>query len=742
VPFSELNLPGPDLTTWRPEILTPGSAALDALVRSGRVRELHDTLWDQLAEYVSTLRPAERLQGPALREAVLEHLAGEPLAAYGRWVHYPWSGRLVHVLPPDAYRRLRSDRNRYKISEEEQARLRRATIGVVGLSVGQAAALTLALEGIGGRLRLADMDTLGLSNLNRLRAGVHELGLNKAVIAARAIAEIDPYLDVEIHREGVRETSLGAFLDGLDLLVEECDDLPLKLRLREEARARRIPVVMDTSDRGLLDVERFDLEPERALLHGRVGALRAADVSGLDPREKVGIVLQILGIDTISTRLAATLPEVGRHVSTWPQLASGVALGGALVADTARRILLGQDCASGRFHVDLETLVGGATAPEPAARGAADGHAPAARRRGPGLDATTREIAAAAASAPSGHNAQPWRFRRAGYTFDGRFDPARRLHALDFHDAASWAALGSASLNAELAARASGRFGGIELGPTEGEPLLGFRLRLASGPVEEDPLHPWIARRVTNRRLAERRPLGAAAAALEREAAAEGAWLCLATTPREIEALATCVALGERLTWLQPEVHGEIVAGLRWSAAEVARGDGLDVASLELSPSDLAVLRLLARPDVRAAQAHLGLGQGLGEFAGQAVRASSAVGLLAVPGASPQAWIAGGRAQQRVWLRATALGLSIHPFATVPYLLARHTAGEPDSWTREIAEEILKLDAAFRDVFPRMPGTTELLLFRITHAPPPSARALRRPLHDVVDPPGHPSTTG
>ncbi|MEU7141242.1 hypothetical protein ABZ942_17445 [Nocardia sp. NPDC046473] len=61
--------------------------------------------------------------------------------------------------------------------------------------------------------------------------------------------------------------------------------------------------------------------------------------------------------DRISPELAAAFPEIGRTLSSWPQLASDVALGGALVAEAARRILLGVPCESGRFYIDLEALI-------------------------------------------------------------------------------------------------------------------------------------------------------------------------------------------------------------------------------------------------------------------------------------------------------------------------------------------------------------------------------------------------
>ncbi|MCY0938152.1 hypothetical protein [Streptomyces sp. H34-S4] len=130
----------------------------------------------------------------------------------------------------------------------------------------------------------------------------------------------------------------------------------MKVATREHARALGIPVVMDANDRGLLDVERFDLEPDRPLLHGLLGGTTSGDLVDLTHEEMVDVILTMVDRERISPELTASIAEIGTMLSSWPQLASGVALGGALTAEAARRILLGQPRPSGRFYTDLEIL--------------------------------------------------------------------------------------------------------------------------------------------------------------------------------------------------------------------------------------------------------------------------------------------------------------------------------------------------------------------------------------------------
>jgi len=109
---------------------------------------------------------------------------------FGNWVYYLWKNTIVHLLEEEDFIKIRTVRNNYKITPEEQSELGTKKIGIVGLSVGQSVAIAMALERSCGEMRLADFDTLELSNLNRINASLTSLGQEKVVIAARAISEI------------------------------------------------------------------------------------------------------------------------------------------------------------------------------------------------------------------------------------------------------------------------------------------------------------------------------------------------------------------------------------------------------------------------------------------------------------------------------------------------------------------------------------------------------------------------
>jgi molybdopterin/thiamine biosynthesis adenylyltransferase len=351
---------GPDQLAYRPEFFrlvdTEDRERLARLLTDHPDMRVYDSLERQLAELWWCRNPGHE-DGPhdVIRDLALAD-CDTSLLSCGVWVFYPWSGRLVHLLDEAEFVEVRTNRNQLKITKEEQSLLRTKRIGIVGLSVGSAIAMTLAIERCCGELRLADFDTLELSNLNRVRAPVHTLTLPKVLVIAREIAELDPFIGITCFFDRIDRSNLEEFLlhrGRLDLCIEECDDLSIKVLVRRLAKQHRIPVMMETNERGMLDVERYDLDPDWPLLHGRLPDLERWDlerICNLTVEEKVPYVMDIVGRDILSERSRVTLREVGKSVRAWPQLSSAVTRGAGVAADAARQILLNHCTASGRFY--------------------------------------------------------------------------------------------------------------------------------------------------------------------------------------------------------------------------------------------------------------------------------------------------------------------------------------------------------------------------------------------------------
>jgi hypothetical protein len=290
------------------------------------------------------------------------------IEAASRYVVFPWRSTVVKLPNAELFLRLRTARNRYLIDDEEQRAWSCALIGIAGLSVGASVLATCSLTGA-RRFRLAERDSLGPTNMNRLAGSVCDLGEPKLTLAVRRTLETDPYSEVEQFSEGYGPQLADTFFgsgenERLTVLVEEMDDLALKVDIRFRARAAHVPVVMvtDNGDNAILDVERFDLDPDYPLFHGLAGDLTASTGDLNDPIQRVNIASAIVG-SQVTPRMRFSLTQVGRTLPSWPQLGTAATVGGALGALAARYIACNIPLQSGRYRVDLDkTLLGAGAA--------------------------------------------------------------------------------------------------------------------------------------------------------------------------------------------------------------------------------------------------------------------------------------------------------------------------------------------------------------------------------------------
>lgn len=319
------------------------------------------------------------------------------------------------------------------------------------------------------------------------------------------------------------------------------------------------------------------------------------------------------------------------------------------------------------------------------------------------------KLVGAAIAAPSLHNTQPWRFRiRDGGLVIGLLaDPARMLPTADPDGRAAHIACGAALFNLRVAAAVAGVGTAVRVLPAPGQALLLAEVALG-GTCQPTPweceLHAAIARRQTNREPYSGRPVPPGIRAEMTEAAtAEDAVLHFldldeARRVRQLAADAECVLLA------RPEYLAELTSWV--GGPRVADG----IPDSALGPSS---------PEGREPVRQFLPGRGSAPARWAWFEEHPQLAVLSAPAGGPGNWLAAGQALERVWLTATARGISCCPL-TQPLETA-------DAWQV------------------RGPWTgawQPQMILRIGYGLPVQAAAPRRPVSQVIDwPQAAPSAT-
>lgn len=724
----------------------------DLLVNKPHI-QIFDYIESQIEELIKCLKPG--IPPTELKKVAENHRGSTSLFDYGIWVYYPWSEKLVHLLDEEEFVIVRTNRNKHKITAEEQTLLSQKKIGVMGLSVGQSVSLTLAIERGFGELRIADFDELDLSNLNRIRTGIHNIHLQKTVIVAREIAELDPFLKVICFHEGITDDNIDAFLTEngtLDLLIDECDSFDVKISAREKAKALGIPVLMEGSDRCTIDIERFDLEPERPVLHGFVEHIDMSVFKTLKTLdEKVPYIAPVTGIETLSPRMKASAVEIMSTISTWPQLASAVTYGGGITADLSRKILLGSLNISGRFFIDIDELITDEVPAPKAVEELVNKHLDPSdlnvylSSHQMGNDTTAEPIPedlihkliASAGKAPSGGNNQPWHWHYKNGTLHLFLNKGVSGAYLDPDYISSYASLGAAIENLLLEAAVNEL--GVEWSftPDLFPNHIAFFNFKGKHEVSEDEknLAAQISARHTNRKLgtaqeADTADLDQLKAVIE----AEEIGLHWLTAAEDKTVLGDISGQADLLRMFTPAAHEDFIKKeMRWNQEQILEtADGIGINTLDLSNQDQIGLRLMK--DERAVEflKKIKGGNAFKYLALKQFQSSPAIGLITLPQHSPLDYLKGGMAVEKLWLAATALGYQIHPVNVPLIFFYKNNVQKLNDLPEESRKQIFNLHQKLKHLFKITDNIAEIFMFRIFKAESSPQRTIRKPLNKTL----------
>lgn len=734
-------------------------AKLQDLRNKSAYIEIIDEIDSQLIELIKLRHPKQKLTEKELTEKIEIHLKGTPKNKYGTWVYYPWLNKLVHLLGESEFVEVRTNRNQYKITPEEELILSTKKIGIIGLSVGKAIATTIAMERICGELVLADFDLIELSNLNRIQTSVVNFNVKKTIVAAREIAEFDPYLKVTCFHEGLTENNIDDFFTGsgkLDVCIEVCDGLTTKIFARQKAKELGIPVVMNSSDRGTTDIERYDLDNDLPILHGLIDHLDINAVKQAKTNEeKIPYLLPMLGVDSSSNRLKASMLEIEETITTWPQLASGVIIGGAICTDVCRRILLDQFTSSGRYFVDIEEQINDnvtdfiekrklkshkeKTSNKPLSSkieyiSELDIHINKYKSKSLILDySLVEQIVNSATLAPSAGNNQPWYFIYKNNVL-GLFKNTSYNSVLDYNGFASLFSLGAATENILIKSNSLGLKPNLNF-VYEGKSNLVATFEFSELKNEEyypyNNLSDFINLRTTNRNLSKAKNISKEIFNQLIDCVSDDSniELKLFVDRNKIEEIKKVVQEFDKIIMTNESTHKQFMEELRWSKGEaLSTKTGIDINSFDITPSEMAGLTVSKKWSVVKHLQTWGLGSAFKKMSGNLLDSSSGVGLICASNDSLKSIFKAGMAMQRVWLTATKNNLAIQPMSACTFLSKRiknYDFNEVLHSKENIMAQYDKLKSLCEI------NNNDVFLFRIALADNVKIKSYRKPLNEV-----------
>ncbi len=125
-----------------------------------------------------------------------------------------------------------------------QARLKAASVAIVGAGgIGSPAIQYLAAAGI-GRLVLIDDDAVEPSNLQRQTIfTTADTGIAKVDAAAAAATRINPHVAVKPHRVRLDRDNAASLLEGVNVVLDGCDNFATRFLVADVAQALQIALV-------------------------------------------------------------------------------------------------------------------------------------------------------------------------------------------------------------------------------------------------------------------------------------------------------------------------------------------------------------------------------------------------------------------------------------------------------------------------------------------------------------------
>lgn len=341
-----------------------------------------------------------------------------------------------------------------------------------------------------------------------------------------------------------------------------------------------------------------------------------------------------------------------------------------------------------------------------------------------------KKILDVSVNAPSGSNSQPWSFKINGNKLYVYAHPEKDHPILNFHNRGTWIAHGALIENIIIVSRAHGYRTKITIFPDHNLNNLTAQIEFEKSEVINEPLYPAVSLRATNRKFYDQTPLTQNQKQEFLKTIAEigeRVTFKLIEEPDQLKVLGRAVSVNEIVMFENKKLHHLFVKELVWNEKELSkRADGLYVKTMELKPPQEKALRLFKFWPVMSLLNKVGVARAVAKDNAKNYASCAAMGLITVDN-KDGAFINAGRLIERLWLKATTMGLSFHLITGIFFFWQRMQIDGSNIFSPKHIKMIQEAYKSVVDIYGIANNEIIAGLVRIGRGGEPTARSPKKP---------------
>lgn len=654
-------------------------------------------------------------------------------------------------------------RNIGLFSEQEQERLATAKIAIPGMGgVGGVHFMTMVRTGI-GRFNISDFDIYEPANVNRqFGARVPDFGRSKMEVMKEQALSVNPYIDINEFPHGINKDTVDEFLEGVDVVLDSLDFFAFDARRLLFNRAREKGVYVITAGPLGFSSAMLIFAPDKGMGFDEYFNI----VKGMKSEEQylafaLGLAPQATQFKYMDTSKLSFKSKKGPSLNIACQLCS------AMAGTEVVRILLNRGgikpvpyyfqfdpyaqkyCRGKLFmgnrnplqRIKSRFVIKMLKQNENSPFVSLEPEIPQKADFDNGLSyETIKYIIQAGIQAPSGDNAQPWKFAVSENKISLYLDKNADNSFFNIDQIASMISCGAVIENIKIAGKNLGIQTQVNYLPdTEDMSLMADLILspMSKTDSEKDHLFKYLWKRHTNRKLYDQTPVPPSIlASLKKEALVfKNSDIHFLTQKTHLKKLSKIIYRADQVRTLNRSLHEHFISMLRYTDKDIReKRDGLPLKNLEAGLAGELFLKATRSWDIMNAMNKLGISKLVSLNSYRGIINSAGVVLVTVNGFDNPLFLEGGRCLERIWIAMNSAGLSVQPMTAITLFWLRWQRNGMNDFSEQNRKILSSIWNDFQELFPGVNFERNglIMLLRFGVSKPVSMGTLRKKYEQFI----------